>query len=132
MIMRSAYAYDVDEASLETGLRCEDVSRTVQSQKDDADINVIVRRFGLTGTMPVGLVPPVYQDFDGVFDFQSAQNAVIRARDSFMAMPAEIRKRFNNDPQEFVVFCSDEKNLPEMRKLGLAVPEPPKPADGSG
>ena len=39
-----------------------------------------------------------------------------------MTMPADVRARFNNDPALFVDFCSDEANLDEMRKLGLAVP----------
>lgn len=128
--MRAAYGYDVDAASLEAGLLCEDVSRTVQSQAEEADINTIVRRFGVTGVMPQGLRPPTYQDFEGIFDFQTAQNAVIAAEKAFMAVPADIRARFGNDPARFVEFCSDIKNIEEMRKLGLAVPEAVKPQAG--
>lgn len=109
-------------------------SLTQQSGKDEADINTIVRRFGVTGTMPVNVRAPTFADFDQVFDFQTAQNALIAARDSFMAMPADVRTRFSNDPQAFVEFCSDKENLPEMRKMGLAPPLPdpePAPADGA-
>lgn len=121
--VRSAYNYDQDEASVEAGLLCADESLAIQSQRDEADINTIVRRFGITGQLPVGLRLPTFGDFDEVFDFQSAQNALVEADRAFMAVPAEIRMRFGNDPQRFVEFCSDEKNLPELRKLGLAVPE---------
>ena len=31
-------------------------------------------------------------------------------------------QELGNDPQAFVEFCSDEANLDEMRKLGLAIP----------
>lgn len=107
-----------------TGVDCKDPSLAVQSQAEDADINVIVKRFGITGQVPQGVRPPTFEDFgDSVFDFQTAQNALVEAQRSFMAMPADVRKRFDNDPQQFVAFCSDEANLPEMRKLGLAVPE---------
>lgn len=121
--VRQPGAYDTDEVSVETGLVCEDPSLAVQSEAEDADINTIVRRFGLTGTMPQGLKPPMYGDFTEVFDYRSALDAVMKAEDAFMAMPAEVRKRFDNDPQKFVEFASDPANLKEMRELGLAVPE---------
>lgn len=121
--------YDVDAESLATGLTCEDPSLAVQSEKDDADINVIVKRFGITGHLPQGMVPPSFQDFTEVFDFRSAIEAVREAEGKFMQLPADVRSRFRNDPQEFVAFCSELtpdgsalKNLEEMRKLGLAVP----------
>lgn len=120
--------YDVDAASDEAGLKCEDESRTVQSQREDADINVIVKRFGVTGQLPVIPMPPLVGDFDAIFDFRSAQDTLIAARNSFMALPADVRNRFNNDPHLFVEFCSDGKNLDEMRKLGLAVPKKEEPA----
>lgn len=125
--VRDAYNYDTDEVSRDTGLFCPEETKTIQSQAEDADINVIVRRFGVTGVMPGGVIPPTYGDFTGVFDYQSAQNAVIQAREAFLRVPAEIRKRFDNDPQAFVDFCSDEKNLDEMRKMGLAVEAIKKP-----
>lgn len=99
-------------------------SLTVQSQAADADINTIVRKFGLTGQLPQVAMPPLQGDFEGVDDFQSAMNMILASQRSFMAMPAEVRKRFNNDPAEFVDFCSNRDNLEEMRRLGLAVPAP--------
>jgi len=129
-VVRQAYGYDGDAVSAETGLLCLDESLTLQSEKDESDINTIVKRFGLTGELPEGVRPPTYGDFTQVFDFQSAQNALVAARESFMEMPADVRYRFKNDPQEFVDFCSNPDNLDEMRKLGLAVPAkvtPPAP-----
>lgn len=128
MNFRSAYS-DMSMDEVDFGLECKDESRAVQSQKEEADINTIVKRFGLTGQLPQSVRVPTYGDFgDEVFDYTSAMLAIRRADESFMAMPADVRARFQNDPQQFVEFCSDEKNLDEMRKLGLAVPkaEPPK------
>lgn len=120
----------VKELSQRTGLCCEDETRTVQSQAEEADINTIVRRFGLTGHMPEGVRPPMYGDFDTIGDYREAIEAVKAAERSFMAMPADVRYRFDNDPGSFVDFCSDPRNIDEMRKLGLAVPKAVEPQVG--
>jgi len=121
--VRSPYNYDRDAVSDETGLDCsDDPSLTKQSFKDECDINTIVRNFGVTGELPDNIRPPQYGDFTGIFDYQSALNAVIAADDAFMEMDAKIRARFHNDPALFVEFCSNPENLDEMRKMGLAVP----------
>lgn len=122
--MRAAYAYDREKVSREISVSFVDVeSLAIQSAKEECDINTLVKRFGLTGQMPVDVRPPTYGDFTNIYDFRSAQDALIAAREAFMAMPADVRKRFGHDPQLFLEFCSDEKNLDEMRKLGLAVPK---------
>jgi len=106
-------------------------SMAIQSQRDEADINTIVKNFGVTGQLPQGIRMPTYGDFYGANDYQSALAAIAEADASFMAMPANVRERFGNDPQQFLEFCADYGNIEEMRKLGLAVPEPvEKPAEG--
>jgi len=121
VFVRSEYNYDRDKASDESGLRCEDLSLTKQSFAEECDINTIVRRFGISGELPQNVVMPTYQDFEGVFDFQTAMNAILQANESFMSMPAEVRARFNNNPALFVDFCSDDANMEEAIKLGLVV-----------
>lgn len=105
-------------------LICNDASLAVQSQKDEADINTIVRNFGVTGTVNVPIVLPSYGDFEGIDDYRSALEAVKAAQESFAALPSSLRERFHNDPGAFVEFCENPKNLPELRQLGLANPEP--------
>lgn len=117
--IRTAYNYDVDDVSRETSLVCDDESLAVQSERDECDINTIVRRFGLTGHIPVGVRMPSYGDFVGVSDYQTALHAIMEADEAFMAMPAEIRERFKNDPAAFVDFCADPANMDEARSLGL-------------
>lgn len=121
--IRTKYNYARDTRS--TAYESAKPSMTVQSQKDEADINVLVKRFGLTGNMPVNVRVPTYGDFTGVESYQEAMNAVIAAENSFMQMNSEVRNRFGNNPELFVKFCSDENNIEEMRKMGLAVT--PKP-----
>lgn len=124
-MLRSGFNYNTDEASLESGLLCEDESKTQQHQKEEADINTIVKRFGLTGQLPENVRMPQYGDYTGVTDYQTALNAVMEAQDAFMQMPAHVRQRFDHDPAKFVEFCSDPKNLEEAKKLGLTKPEAP-------
>jgi phage internal scaffolding protein len=106
------------------GLECTKPSKTVQSQRDEADINNIVRNFGVTGKLPQGVRVPTYGDFDGIDDYRTAIEAVRQADEAFLAMPSELRQRLGNDPQKFVEWCADAGNLEEMRKLGLAVQKP--------
>lgn len=106
-------------------LRCDDPSLAQQSMADDTDINVLLERFKITGQLPGNMVPPSYGDFTGLTDYRSAMDAVLRAQDEFMKLPAAIRQRFANDPQQFLEFAENPDNLPELRKMGLAN-EPPK------
>lgn len=122
-LVRQANGYDVDAASQAAGLFCEDDSLAVQSQKDEADINVLVRRFGVTGVFPVREMPEALIGHFDEFDMMTAYNLMIDARASFMSLPPEVRDRFNNDPVKFVQFAGEKDNLPELRKMGLAKPE---------
>lgn len=117
------------------GLACADPSLAVQSQRDEADINTIVRRFGLSGQLPSNVRVPLEADFVDIMDFKDAQNAIILADRSFNAMPADVRSRFSNNAAVFVEFCTAERvdpetgkvslaNIDEMRKFGLAVAAP--------
>jgi hypothetical protein len=49
-----------------------------------------------------------------------------------MALPADIRFRFLNDPGRFVDFCSDPANRDEMSKMGLLRPSERVSAENSG
>lgn len=122
-VVRSANDYDVDVASFASALLCEDESLTVQSQKDEADINVLVARFRVTGQLPVVELPAALVGHFESFDMMTAQNLMIDAQRSFMSLDPKVRDRFGNDPVRFVAFASDEKNVDELRKLGLAKPK---------
>lgn len=122
--LRSPFNYDMGVESIESGLECLDPSRTVQDGKEEADINTIVRRFGLTGKLPDSVRLPSYGDFEGVVDYQGALNAVIAAEDGFMRLPAHIRSRFHNDPAALLDFVGNEANRAEAEKLGILVPPP--------
>lgn len=115
--------FDGDAHSAQFGFSCGDELVTDQSQKEDADINTIVRRFGLGDQNGPAARPVFYADFSDVVDFQTAMNAVAAAGEAFDAMPAAVRARFENNPQKFLEFCEDANNMPELEKLGLLKPE---------
>lgn len=131
VFVRSAYNYDMEEASLASGtLTGDEPSKAVQSEKDNCDINVIVKRFGITGQLPQNVRMPQYGDFSSVIDYHTAMGALVAAKESFMQLPSAVRYQFHNNPQEFLEFCSEEKdgqlvNIDAMRKMGLAVPKEP-------
>lgn len=114
---------DFEEESKKTGLKCLDKTLAQQQFAEECDINTIVDRFHLTGEIPQLTDVPTFQAFEGIFDFQSAMNTVRQANETFMSMPANLRARFHNDPQEFLTFTSNKDNLPELEKLGLLAPE---------
>lgn len=129
MFLRSSFNYDRDLVSEDTGLICEDESLAVQAAAEEADINTIVRRFGLTGQLPDQVAMPRSGDFTSIPDFHTAMNLVRQAQEEFVRVPAEIRARFNNDPQRFMQFFEDEANRDEAVKLGLV--RPTLPASGT-
>lgn len=111
------------------GIDCtpDGAGRTQQSFKEECDINTIIERFHLSGELPQVLRLPHEGDFTGIFDFQTAANAVRAAQETFNSLPAKIRNRFQNSPQLFVEFCTDEENRDEAIKLGLVNKPSPDP-----
>ena len=51
-------------------------------------------------------------------------NTLLEADQAFNPLPAAIRKKFGNDPKQFLEFVHDEKNLPEMAEMGLTEEQP--------
>lgn len=99
-------------------------SRTKQSFIPECDINNIVKSYRLTGQinhMRSNAAQGVYEDLPDPLDFQQSLNIMQEARDSFDSLPAQVRKRFDYDPGQFLAFMSDPKNQDEIIKMGLAV-----------
>lgn len=130
VVWRTPWNYDSNIASVQHGYVESMPSLTVQEHTLDTDINVIVQRFGLTGTMPVNHRVPQYGDYSQIHDYRTAIEAVQAAQDHFMEMPHEVRSRFQNDPQLFLDYCSNPANMDGMRQLGLAIPKESQPVGG--
>lgn len=117
--VRSAYNYDREAVSVETGLLCQDDTLAQQNFRDECDINTIVSTFTRTGDLPEAPLPPQFGDFSDVSDFHSALNQVLAAQEAFLALSPDVRSRFGNDPQQLMNFIADEKNFDEAVTLGL-------------
>ncbi|AXL14640.1 internal scaffolding protein [Microviridae sp.] len=119
-------------------------SLTHQSMKDECDINRIMLKWQKTGVIDhAKTFQGQYADFTQVTgDYQEHMNAVIEANDMFLTLPATVRKKFDNDPGQFLEFVNDPDNLEDMVELGLATarqdpdpviedPTPPKKPNAS-
>lgn len=101
---------------------------TEQSHKDEVNINQIIRRHGIDLIQKVAMMRAPEMQWDDIpgNDFQEAMFKVKKAQDSFDAMPSDLRKKFNNNPAEFLDYLHNKENLNEMIELGLVnkpVPE---------
>lgn len=100
----------------------------VQAFKDQCDINRIMAKYQLTGSIEwIQKHEGQFGDVTGM-SFQNAMDQVLRAEEMFNDLPSTVRKRFGNDPGAFFDFMHDSGNSEEMVKLGLAVKRPdPEP-----
>lgn len=128
IVFRSANAYDTNLVSDQTALDDFEPTLTVQAEKDNCDINVILERFGQGVPPPMITVPPADVEWNDALDFQSSMNLIVQAREAFMEVPAKIRARFHNDPQEYLEFIYNDDNYDEAVKLGII----PKPVESEG
>lgn len=100
-------------------------SLTEQHHKNSCDINRIVRKYCDTGMLQQRLSRGHYGDFSGVGDYHDSLLRVQDAMNDFMVIPANIRKRFHNNPGELIEFVTNEGNREEAEKLGL-IPKKPR------
>ena len=102
-------------------LVCPEETRTEQHHKEAASVTNILKQYDKTGILTnVNQAKAMYGDFTEVNEYQESLNLVIRAQDAFDEMPSDIRKRFHNDPGEFLEFVTNPANQEEMVTLGLA------------
>lgn len=108
-------------------------TKTRQSEKDSADINVIVKRFAAQGVISLNSKPGLFLDVSEMGDYREAVEQVRQADEFFMQLSSAVRKRFDNDPAVFLDFVSNPENRDEMAKLGLLgdVPVPEVPVEAS-
>lgn len=100
-------------------------SMTKQSFKDEVNINNIMAKFQKSGAIThYAKHAPNYGDATHI-ELHDALNVVADAETMFEELPSSLRKRFDNNPEKFLEFVQDEKNLEEMRELGLAKKSPP-------
>lgn len=116
--------YSHVSADVDPGLSCPDTPedrRTKSEFADECDINLIMARFRKTGVLPQSAHAAAarYGDFSQVPDFMQMQDKLIAANELFAALPAAVRKQFDNDPGQFVAAADTKEGRALMVKLGL-------------
>jgi phage internal scaffolding protein len=115
MTIRSAYSKK-KRFQLNTG----NDSMTQQSFKNECDINFILSKYQKTGLVDhVNTYQGNYSDVSNVPSYQEALHIVESAHTAFESLPSSIRKRFSNNPQDFLDFVHNPDNLEEMKEMGL-------------
>lgn len=105
-------------------------SLTRQEFAEECDINSLMKRYdghviGGPGNLPP--VEPMYFDFaEAPQDLLGYLTYMEDASRQFMALPAIVRREFDNSAVEFCAFASDPANLDQMREWGLAPPAKPQ------
>lgn len=98
-------------------------SLTKQQFKTETNINNLVNAYLKTGEhQNLNKLPPRF-DYAPSEDFMASLILVDQAKESFAALPPQLRTRFGNNPAEFLAFAQDSSNRPEMAALGLLSPE---------
>lgn len=122
-----------EDGSMRLSITCkvrEGRPRAEQSHKGECDIRNIIRRYAKLGEALPAIDPSQYtgEDYAIPPDYTEACRIVAAAQSRFDALPAKIRDRFKNDPQEFAEFINNPKNADEAVKLGMGVKKAPKDA----
>lgn len=104
------------------GLIFDEPSMTQQQFADECDINNILAKFVKTGFLD-NIGPGVYADVSASGDYMEALDTIRRADEEFSALPSHIRKEFENNPANFLAFCSDPGNHDRAVEIGLIIPK---------
>lgn len=111
--------YDGDLDSLASGRRSDKPTLTQQHMGPETDINYLVRKYGLTGEIPMRRELGEYGEFDADMDFQTLLRNVKAGEAMFNHVPADVRGRFENNAGAFLEWIHEESNYDEAVELGL-------------
>lgn len=113
VIVRKGFE-EIDNVKLDTG-----PGKTEQAHKNECDMNFILRDYTRTGFIRHAKNNQGRYDDVSVSSFQDAMFLVTQAKNMFNELPSQVRKRFGNDPSEFLGFVQNPENKEEMAKLGI-------------
>lgn len=99
---------------------------TEQEHKNSCDINYIVAQFHKTGIFPPNTKIASYADNTNTPTLEDAFRTVSEARESFLDLPANIRRLMDNDPSKMEEFLRDDANTDILIKYGIIEPIIPK------
>jgi len=106
-------------------------SLTQQHFQEECDIHNIIKRHDRNGIIEhVQRGQARYGDFSEVTDYREALDLVQDANNEFMKIPSDIRKKFNNNPGEFLNFVNNPENEEEMIEMGFVKQSPDVSSSG--
>lgn len=104
------------------GIIFKEPTMTIQSEKDNCDINVIMNRYATCGTpLPYRTdgVEPVYADVSELGDYMENFQRCKQAEEMFNSLPSALRKELDNNPANLIPFIQDKKNESRCIEYGL-------------
>lgn len=104
------------------GIEFVEPTMTIQSEKDNCDINVIMNRYATCGTpLPYRAdgVQPVYADVSELGDYIENYQRCKQAEEIFNALPSALRKELDNNPANLLAFIQNEANRERCVEYGL-------------
>jgi hypothetical protein len=107
MFIRTPYNYDVNEASIDTGVECVEPTLARQEFKLDCDLNTMIRRFGVEVAQE-----PNWREFDATVipdNFMELQQVLKEGVDAFNGLPSEVRAQHENNPEKFLNWVKEEQ-----------------------
>lgn len=121
---KSPYNHDTDAESNRLAQTNKDPSLCQQHQAEEADINTIVKNFGVTGKLPLVDIEPIYGDFENAEDFHTMKNRLAETTSMFYKLPAGMRASFNNDPGSWLENVHEQiaaGNLDAVKTMGVDI-----------
>ena len=100
----------------------EDPTRTQQHFAQECNINEILRKYSITGVLPVNSQEAWYADISDLpTSYQEALEVSKRAQEHFLTLPAKVRAFFENNCSLFVDFVTNpsEADIATGIELGL-------------
>lgn len=94
-------------------------SMTKQADAQETDINFIIKQYRNTGVVRHTSARLAQYSNTEAISFQDAMDYIARTTQEFEQLPADLRKRFGNDPTQLVEFMNDPANYDEAVKLGI-------------
>jgi phage internal scaffolding protein len=106
-------AYDGSRVPVTTDTGKSDLVQ--QHQKEQCDINAILKKYNKTGVIQhVKEHEGKFGDFTGM-DYQQMMQQCRSAEEVFMSLPAQERKKFNNDVAEYLDHIQNPDNWEDMK-----------------
>lgn len=95
-------------------------SQTDPSFAEQCNVNNIIKKYKETGQIThMARSQGVYADVSTVTDLLTATTQVEKAAEAFKTIPAELRRKLNEDPAALIEFLNDPNNDEEAIYYGL-------------